>query len=239
MALDIFPRRPSLDMNSVTATLERVLDRLVPGVADSFYRVHAGFQDPVGVGRRLIADENAVMACTDELLAAHHDLDVGRLVIDLLDTVPPLPEPVDVDYSSFRNAKPFPPHLVCYALAYVKKNPEPRFVAPVTRLMVRTGWWAGDENCVDDLLDMLPRSEIVRTAAESVAHPSSAKSLFAAGQLLYHLRYGEDDGLRGYVKHQYELALQVSTDPEERREIRARLESGLKPWITISSRKRR
>ena len=175
-------------MDSAEKTLQRALDHLVPEAADSFYRLHSGFQDPVGVGRRLIAERHAVGPCAEQLLAVHPHLDIGVLVINLLNSVSLLPEPIDTDYTAFRDAPPFPPHLVCYALAYIKDNPEPRFAEPVTLLIVRSGWWAGDENCVDDLLTILPKSRIVTIAADSILHPSSLKSLFAAGQLLYHLR---------------------------------------------------
>ena len=221
------------DMEEARKSLQTVIDQVVPEVAELFYRKHVGFQDPVGDGRRLIAQKAVVRSVADELRRQHSALDVGELVIDLLDHVPLLPVPINADYLPFRNAKPFPPHLVCYALAYVKENPESRFTEPFTTLVIRTGWWAGDENCIDDLLDVLPtKADICRVAANSLSRRLSSESLFAAGQLLYHLRYGEDYGLRNYVKEQYEKASRVMTNPDELLEIKERLKN-LTPWKTI------
>jgi hypothetical protein len=221
-------------MDRVKETLQGVLDRVVPGLAESFYRMHVGFQDPVGDGRRLIGERGLVQLCAHELRAKHPALDICELVIDLLDNVPHLPVPISADYTPFRNANPFPPHLVCYALAYIKQNPEPRFTEAFTIFVIRTGWWAGDENCIDDILDVLPsKAEVCKIAAASLSRRLSPQAIYAAGQLLYHLRYGEDWGLRDYVKEQYEKASRILTDPEDVREIQERLKSGLKPWKTI------
>jgi hypothetical protein len=222
-------------MDAATETLGKTLDRLAPGVGESFYATHAGFQDPFGDGRRLIT-RSIVEKCKDEIKAKHPTLDVVDLVIHVLNNVPLLPPPIDADYKPFRNATPFHPHLVCFALAYVKEYPESRLIEPFITLVIRTGWWAGDENCIDDILDALPDpSEACRIAAASLPLRVSSQALFAAGQLLYHLRYGEDCGLGGYVKEQYEKALATLQDPADLDEIRQRLKFGLKPWTTLSS----
>ncbi len=220
-------------METLIATLESTLHRLAHEVADSFYRMHVGFQDPIGHCRRLIGD-NVLEMCVSELKAQNPALEVAQFIIYLLDNVPSLPPPIDTDYAPFKSAAPFAPHLVCFALAYIKKHPERRFIRGFTMLVVRTGWWSGDENCIDDVIDALADgAEICKVAADSLSQNVSPVSVFAAGQLLYHLRYGENWGLRGYVKEQYNQALDVLKNAEDLAEIRERLKSGLKPWMNI------
>jgi len=220
-------------MTMAQEDLQKILDRIAPEVAESFYRMHAGFQDPFGDGRRMIS-RSVVDACARELKTKHPGVSMVELVIDMLNRVLLLPPPIDADYRPYKNSPPFSPHLICYALAYIREYPQPEFIRPFITLAIKTGWWAGDENCIDDLLDALgDKAEACRIAAESLPLRLSSQAVFAAGQLLYHLRYGEEWGLRDYVKRQYEKALQVLHDPADLQEINERLKSGLKPWTTL------
>jgi len=222
-------------MESTDEILGQILDRVAPRVAEVFYRQHPGFQDPVGDGRRLITP-SLMEACITELRQTIPGVSVTDLVVEILHRVPLLPPPIDADYRPFRDVSPFRPHLVCFALAYVKGHPDFIFIAPFIDLVVRTGWWAGDENCINDILEALPdMAEACRIVAARVPESSSPRELFAAGQLLYHLRYGEDWNLRGYVRQQYELALRTLQDPDCLREVRERLKSGLNPWRVLRS----
>jgi hypothetical protein len=220
-------------MEKPTETLGRILDGLVPEVAESFYRPLAGFQDPFGDARKLI-ERGGLDECAHQLEITHAGINIVELVCEILNNVPLLPPPINTDYRPFRHAHPFPPHLVCYALAYIKERPQPSFIEPFVKLVVRTGWWAGDENCIDDLLRALSdEAEVCRIAAGTIPLGLSHGAVFAAGQLLYHLRYGDAWGLRDYIREQYERALLTLKDPDDLREVKRRLASGFKPWTTL------
>jgi hypothetical protein len=102
--------------------------------------------------------------------------------------------------------------------------------------VIRTGWWAGDENCIDDILYALnDMPQIIRLAAESIGRRLSPGGVFNASQLLYHLRFGEDCGMRSYVQEQYKKALHCFSDPNDLREVKERLNSGLHSWKKIEA----
>jgi hypothetical protein len=211
--------------------LAGLLDDKAPKVATAFYSRLEGFQDPFGEGRRLIL-KRVLDDCAVRLLTRQPEASIDNVIRQTIDSCPMLPPPINVDYRQFRTVGPFPPHVVCYALAYIKEYPKHEYVQPFTLLVVRTGWWAGDENCVDDILGALAyEDEVCQTAADSLATPLSPQSVFSAGQLLYHLRYGVDCGMYEYVKDRYQQALRSLTDAENRADVERRLDSGLKPWI--------
>jgi hypothetical protein len=214
------------------AVLEGLLDEQAPMLAEIFYRQLQGFQDPFGDGRRILTLE-LLRKLVDQSQARNPALDHGDFVAWLLDNVALLPPPINVDYGQFKHKGIFAPHLVCFALAFTVHFPDAALLKPFTLLVIRSGWWAGDENCVDDIFRALnDDAEVCRIAAESIPDPPSEQALFAAGQLLYHFKYGTDWGLREFVKSEYEKAARTLKSPGDIQEAKSRLSSGLKPWIS-------
>jgi hypothetical protein len=213
-------------MEDGLATLQDLLDREVPEARGLFYAEHIGFQDPFGEVRRLIEARGAFTTIVDTLQRLEPAVDVSQLVLHLLENVPVVPAPVQIDYRPWVDADPFPPHLVCFALVYIKVNPTAAFRRAFVELVVRTGWWAGDENCIDDVLAAVnDLAEVCRIAADAIPRRPSGASTFSASQLLYHLGYGRKWGLRDYVRNRYEDALRTLKDPEDLREVRMRLKA--------------